>query len=137
MPAPSPTSPESPAASRIRVLLADDHQMVRQGLASLLEHEPDIEVVGEAADGEEAVVLAESLQPDVILMDYNMPKMTGIEATARILRAQPETRIIGLSLYEEREMASAMRSAGAIAYLSKGCSTDELCRAIRAAQPES
>ncbi len=123
---------ESGAEPRpIRVLIADDHKIVRQGLVGILQIEPDIEVVGEAADGEEAVALARELRPDVVIMDVAMPRMNGIEATKLISRELPKTRVIGLSMHAEGDMAAAMRAAGASAYLTKGGPSEDLSAAIR------
>ena len=104
---------------KIRVMLVDDHAVVRQGIANLLGDQPDIEVVGEAADGQEAVELAARLLPDVILMDMSMPKLNGVEATRIIRNDWPEIRIIGLSMFEEADRAQAMRDAGAVDYITK------------------
>ena len=117
--------------ARIRLLLADDHEALRQGLASLLALEPDFDVAGQASDGREAVQLAASLHPDVVIMDVTMPVMDGVEATRRITRDLPGVRVIGLSLHETLDMARAMKEAGATAYLSKGGSADLLIAAIR------
>jgi DNA-binding NarL/FixJ family response regulator len=116
---------------RIRVLVADDHKILRQGLAGLLGEEPDIEVVGEAGDGLEAIAMAEKTQPDVVLMDVTMPHVDGIEATARITARLPHIRVIGLSMHEEKDLAAALRAAGAVACLSKGGSSDLLITTIR------
>jgi two-component system, chemotaxis family, CheB/CheR fusion protein len=115
----------------IRVLLVDDHMIVRKGLAELLSKEPDLEIVAEATDGEEAVELARQFQPDVVIMDVVMPRMNGIEATRIITAELPETRIIGLSMYVEADRAEAMREAGAIDYLTKGGNIEDLVTAIR------
>ena len=115
----------------IRVLVVDDHPMVRQGINSLLHLQSDIAVAGEASNGEEAVQLALQLQPDVILMDISMPKINGIEATRLIHSKLPRTRIIGLSMFEADDQAAAMMRAGAVAYLSKTCDTETLVAAIR------
>ncbi len=115
----------------IRVMLADDHIVVRQGIANLLSDEPDIDVVGAAADGQEAVEMAARLLPDVILMDVSMPKLTGVEATRIITHDWPEIRIIGLSMFEEAERAQAMRDAGAVDYVTKSGAADALIKAIR------
>lgn len=117
----------------IRILIADDHSVVRQGLKMFLGLDPDLEVVGEASDGEEAVSKAKELQPDVVLMDLLMPKMDGITATATIRRAQPDTEVIALtSVLEDASVVAAVR-AGAIGYLLKDTQADELCASIRAA----
>jgi PAS domain S-box-containing protein len=115
---------------RVRVLLADDHAVVRQGLAGLLREHGEIEVVGEAVDGAEAVDLALRLQPDVVLMDITMPALNGIDATERIMAALPQTRVIGLSMHEEADMGRAMLKAGAQGYLRKDTDTDSLLAAI-------
>jgi len=114
----------------LRVLLADDHQIVREGIASILSAQPSIEVVAQARDGEEAVSMARRLHPDVIVMDVNMPRMNGIEATRRILSEQPDTPIIGLSVQDETGTADAMLRAGATAYLFKGGDPGDLVRCI-------
>jgi PAS domain S-box-containing protein len=124
------TSPPSPSV-KIRVVLADDHAVVRQGLAQLLGNEPDIEVVGAAADGKEAVELAGRLLPDVLLMDMSMPKLDGVEATQAVHADYPEIRIIGLSMFEEAECNEALRKAGAVAYVTKTAPAEDLVAAIR------
>jgi PAS domain S-box-containing protein len=115
----------------IRVLLADDHQLLREGLASLLGDQPDIEVVGEASDGQAAFDLALLIRPDVVLMDVSMPRLNGIEATRRITAVFPEIRVIGLSMHEEADMAEAMRRAGAVEYFPKDGLAEQLVAAIR------
>jgi two-component system, NarL family, response regulator LiaR len=117
----------------IRILVADDHSVVRQGLRMFLNLDPNFEIVGEAANGAQALSLARQLKPDVILMDLLMPIMDGIEATAAIRREQPESEVIALtSVLEDASVIGAIR-AGAIGYLLKDAEADELCRAIRAA----
>jgi NarL family two-component system response regulator LiaR len=117
----------------IRILLADDHAVVRQGLKMFLELDADLEVVGEAENGEQAVRLASSLNPDVVLMDLLMPVMDGISATNTIRKEIPDTEVIALtSVLEDASVMGAMR-AGAIGYLLKDTKADELCRAIKAA----
>lgn len=124
----SVTSPK-----RIRILLVDDHEIYRRGLARMLKAEPDVEVIGEAADGESAVNLARDIRPDVVLMDVCMPGMDGVEATRIIHHELPETRVIALSMREEAEDADAMREAGAISYLTKSeQSPHTMLSAIRA-----
>jgi PAS domain S-box-containing protein len=121
------------ADGKIRTLLVDDQRILRAGLARLLQDQPDIEIVGEASDGQMAVQLARELQPHVIIMDITMPKLNGIEATRLIMNEHPEIRVIGLSLHEEEDMARAILNAGAAAYLTKGGPTEDLIRAIHSA----
>ncbi len=117
----------------INVLLVDDHAVVRQGLRMFLSLDPELEIVGEAGNGEEGVTLAHQLKPDVVLMDLLMPVMDGITATAVIRRELPETEVIALtSVLEDRLVVDAIR-AGAIGYLLKDTNADDLCRAIKAA----
>jgi CheY-like chemotaxis protein len=116
--------------SRWRVLLVDDHAMVRQGLRSILETYPDLEVVGEAADGVEAVESALSKQPDVVVMDVNLPRLNGIDATRRIKKDAPGTVVIGLSVHYSSQTHAAAIDAGASAFLSKEQATEDLYRTI-------
>jgi CheY-like chemotaxis protein len=116
---------------KIRILLVDDHAMVRQGLRSVLDSYTDIEVVGEAWDGQEAVTGTDRLHPSVVVMDINMPKMNGIEATAHIKARHPEIIVIGLSVNVGGENEMAMRNAGAATLLTKEAAVDELHRAIQ------
>jgi PAS domain S-box-containing protein len=130
-----PTRTPAPAATKpraaIRVLLADDHKVLRQGLRLLLGEEPDIQIVGEASDGVEAVDLARTLTPDLVLMDVNMPRMDGMQAT-RIIRAElPGVTVIGLSMYDQDERAEEMRLAGACAYVAKHGEAHVLLNTIR------
>jgi len=115
-----------------RVLIVDDHPLMREGLARLFEGERDIEVIGQASDGPEAIAAAAALAPDVVLMDVNLGDMDGIEATRRILARQPEVKVIGLSMHIDAAVAAAMRAAGAVAYLHKGEHAESLIAAIRA-----
>jgi len=116
-----------------RVLIADDHSIVRQGLRMFLSADPEFEVVGEARDGAEAVKLARQLRPDVVLMDLLMPVMDGIKAIAAIRREVPDTEVVALtSVLEDAAIIDAVR-AGAIGYLLKDTDSHELCRAIKAA----
>lgn len=115
----------------IRVLLADDHNIVREGLRSLLEKEPDIEVVAMADNGRTAVRLAGELKPDVAVLDIAMPEMNGIEATRRINRENPEIRVLTLSMHSARRFVTEALSAGSKGYLLKDCASEELVRAIR------
>lgn len=117
--------------SRIRILLADDHVLVREGTRELLEREPDLEVVAEADDGEQAIALAAKWQPDVVIMDAAMPGVNGIEATRRIRATCPHAAILILSAYDTEAYLFAALEAGARGYLLKSSSAQELVRAVR------
>jgi DNA-binding NarL/FixJ family response regulator len=121
----------------IRVLLVDDHFLVRQGLGKYLSHHVDIELVGEAADGEEAVKLTDLLKPDVVVMDINMPRMNGIEATGHIMRKYPYIKVIGLSFDVGKRNREAFLDAGACLLLDKGAPHDQLYHAIYQAVDKS
>ncbi|MBI5581722.1 MAG: PocR ligand-binding domain-containing protein [Deltaproteobacteria bacterium] len=123
-------SPVSSGMGGIRVLFVDDHAIMRQGLIRLMAGQPNIQVVGEAANGREAIERVRQLKPDVVVMDISMPEMDGIEATRRIKSDQPFVRVIGLSMYEEEHLARSMREAGAEAFVSKTASPAELLEAI-------
>jgi DNA-binding NarL/FixJ family response regulator len=116
----------------IRILIADDHPLFRDGLRALLESVADMQIIGEAATGDEALVQARVLQPDVILMDIKMPGLNGIEATRRILQTSPHIRILILTMFEDDESVFAAVRAGARGYLLKGAVQEETLRAIRA-----
>ena len=115
----------------IQVLLVDDQQIVRQGLATILKYAPGIEVVGEAGDGKEAIHLAQELAPDVVLMDLKMPRLGGIPATRKIRAAQPDTHVIILTTYDADDMVFEGIKAGAQGYLLKDASSETLVEAIR------
>ncbi len=115
----------------IRVLVADDHPIVRGGIVSLLAGAADVEVVGEAADGLEAVRLADELRPDLVLMDLRMPELNGDEATARILSAHPSTRVVILTTYESDSSILTAIEAGASGYLLKAAPPEEILAGIR------
>jgi DNA-binding NarL/FixJ family response regulator len=117
---------------KIAVLLVDDHAIVREGTRELLEREPDIEIAGEAQDGEEAVLMALQTRPKVILMDISMPKINGIEATRIIKQKLPEAAILVFTAYDEDPYIFALLNAGAAGYLLKNVRSAELVRAIRA-----
>lgn len=115
----------------IRVVVADDHDALRRALLALLRAEPDLEVVGEATDGQEAVELALLTKPDVVLMDVSMPHCNGVEATRGMRAELPEVRVVGLSMYGGESMASLMIEAGAAAYLPKDAPYEAVVAAIR------
>ncbi len=116
---------------KLRVLIADDHPVFRYGLRALIAADPGMELVGEATDGEEAVALVSTLQPDVVLMDLNMPGMNGIEATRRITPASPSVGVLVVTMLDDESVFAAVR-AGARGYLLKGAEAAETLRAIRA-----
>ena len=120
--------------SKIRVVVVDDHAVVRQGLCGLLAGYDDIEVVGEAANGYDAVEMDRQLQPDIFVMDVTMPKLDGIEATRRIKRQHPATVVIGLSVHNSPQVQKEMRTAGAAAFLNKETAVDQLYETIKAVQ---
>lgn len=117
----------------IKILVVDDHSVVRQGLRMFLSLDPELEVIGEASNGQEAIEMVKKLQPDVVLMDLLMPVMDGITATQQIRQEYPDSEVIALtSVLEDASVVNAVR-AGAIGYLLKDTQADELCRAIKAA----
>jgi two-component system, NarL family, response regulator LiaR len=122
---------ETVVDQKIRVVLVDDHDMVRRGLASYLSITPDIQLVGEASNGEEAVRICGEIQPDIVLMDIMMPKMDGIEATHIIRKKYPQIQIIALTSYQEKELVHQVIMEGAISYLLKNVTGEELVTAIR------
>ncbi len=117
----------------IRVLLVDDHAVVRSGLGAFLLVSDDLELVGEASNGREAVQMVEKLHPDVVLMDLIMPEMDGVEATRIIRRQYPDVQVVALTSFREDELVQGVLQAGAISYLLKNVSADELADAIRKA----
>lgn len=121
------------ATSPIRVVIVDDHDMVRRGLATFLKIKPDLELVGEANNGREALRVCEQTRPDVVLMDLVMPEMDGTAATRAIREKWPQVQIIALTSFQERELVKEVLQAGAISYLLKNVSVDDLAGAIRAA----
>ena len=116
---------------KTRVLIVDDHPVYRDGLKVMINRETDMEVVGVAEDGEQAVTLIRKLLPDIVLMDVKMPIMDGVEATRQIHVEMPGMKILALSIYADDSFMENMMSAGALGYILKGCDSEELCDAIR------
>ncbi len=116
----------------IRVLIADDHKIVREGLRSILEHDLKMDVVGQAENGRKTIELARELNPDVVIMDISMPDLNGMEATRLILEENSSIKVVALSMHSDERFVSEMLKAGASGYLLKDCALDELDRAIRA-----
>ena len=123
--------PKGLGEGKTRIVLADDHAVMRHGLAVMLQEDPNIDIIGEASDGETAVDLVRKLKPDVVLMDISMPGMNGIQATRIIHSEFPEISVIGLSMFQEGEQAAAMLDAGAVNYLAKTGPPDGVLAAIR------
>jgi two-component system, NarL family, response regulator NreC len=115
----------------IRILLADDHKIIRDGLRALLEKVPEMEVIGEAENGRSAVDLARRLNPHVVIMDISMPELNGIDATRQIREESPHIRVIALSMYFDRRYVAGMLKAGVSGYLLKNCASEELIKAIK------
>lgn len=115
-----------------KVLLVDDHALIREGLRSLLEKQPDVQVVGEAEDGRRAKELVAELSPDIVIMDVTMPRLGGIEATRQIVSEFPSVKVIALSIHSKRRFVADMLGAGAAGYILKECLFDELVQAIQA-----
>jgi DNA-binding NarL/FixJ family response regulator len=128
----NPASEAVRSKKKLRIVLVDDHAVVRRGLVGLFRTEPDIEIVGEACDGESAVYLIREVQPDFALMDVNMPGMSGIQATRIIHSELPRVRIIGLSMFQTEELSAAMQEAGAVDYVCKSAPFEAIIAAIRA-----
>jgi len=125
--------PERGGEARIRVVIVDDHVLVRSGLEVVLGLFDDIELVGQAGDGDEAVRLCDELQPDVVLMDLVMPGTSGVEATRRILASRPGTKVVALTSFSDEDLIGETLRAGAIGYLMKNVSADQLADAVRSA----
>jgi len=119
---------------KIRVVLADDHMILRQGMRKLLEGSPEMEVIGEAADGKEAVDVVQRLMPDVVIMDISMPGLNGLEATRQICKLLPQTKVLILTMHAEKEYIFKILQCGASGYLLKGSSMEELVTALQSVQ---
>ena len=117
---------------RIRILLADDHAVVRQGFKMILDAQPDMEIVGEAANGREALALAEEVRPDVVVMDVAMPELNGIEATRRLAASVPHARVLALSMHKDSVYVREILRAGARGYVLKESVAGDLVKAVRA-----
>ena len=117
--------------AKTRILIVDDHEQFRNGLKMLISAEADLEVIGEAQNGQQAVSLAQKLQPDVILMDVKMPVMDGIEATRQIHAKMAGIKILALSMYTDKSFVSGMMRAGAVGFITKGDDSEEMYKAIR------
>lgn len=122
---------KGPQNKRIRILLADDHPIVRDGLRQLIRAHPDLEVVGEAANGRQAIDQAKRLRPDIVVMDLTMPGLNGLEATVLLTRCQPATKVLVLSVHEDVSYLQQLIGAGARGYVLKRAAADELVRALR------
>lgn len=117
--------------TKLRIFLADDHMVVREGLKSLINAQPDMQVVGEAENGRQALTCAAELLPDVVVMDISMPEMNGIEATERLRNACPQTKIVALTIYEDTGYLRQLLKAGAVGYVLKRAVVEELVHAVR------
>jgi len=115
----------------LKVILSDDHKIVREGLKNLLNKSSDIEIVAESENGRDTVLLAEKLKPDIVIMDVTMPELNGIEATRQIIKNNPNIKVIALTMHSERQFVVEMLKAGAKGYLIKDCAFDELVNAIK------
>ena len=116
---------------KTKILLVDDHKILRDGICSIVKGYPDMEVIGEAADGKKALQLVEELSPDVVIMDISMPDLNGIDATRRIISDHPKIKVIALSMHHDKQFVSEIFKAGASGYLLKDCAFDELEHAVR------
>jgi two-component system, NarL family, nitrate/nitrite response regulator NarL len=126
----NPTDLPTVATQRRKVLIADDHTIFRECLTQLLQEMPGLEVVGNAENGLQAIELAAIMNPDIVIMDVDMPRMNGIEATRCLSKAYPKIRIIGLSMHNQKAVAAQMLAAGAAVFFAKDCPIDELVSAI-------
>ncbi len=122
--------PDRNSKKLIRLLLVDDHFVVREGIRSCLSSEKHLKILGEASNGKDAIAKAKKLKPDIVLMDINMPEMNGIEATRELLRTQPDTKVLILTVHQRQEYVTQLMQAGARGYVLKDTSPEELVRAI-------
>jgi DNA-binding NarL/FixJ family response regulator len=120
--------------NRTTILLVDDHRVLRQGFRALLSTEPGLEIVGEAEDGIQAVALAQKLQPDIVVMDISMPHLDGVEATRRIIRASPRTKVVVLSSFSSDKLVDELTAAGAVGYFLKHTAAPDFIKALREAR---
>ena len=118
--------------NKLRIILADDHKMVREGLKSLVNSQPDMGVVGEADNGRAAIALARELKPDVVVMDVSMPELNGLEATEKLMQSYPEIKVLTLTRHADDSYLQQLLRAGASGYVLKLSAADELVRAVRA-----
>jgi len=132
MNAPSPIAAAGSAPAPLRVLLADDHTILREGVRLLLQAQPDIAVVGEAGDGEQALALARRLRPDIVVLDIAMPGLSGLEVTRRLRAGLPAVQVVVLTMHADREYVTEVVQAGAAGYVLKQAAAQELVRALRA-----
>jgi DNA-binding NarL/FixJ family response regulator len=132
MNAPSPIAAAGSAPAPLRVLLADDHTILREGVRLLLQAQPDIAVVGEAGDGEQALALARRLRPDIVVLDIAMPGLSGLEVTRRLRAELPAVQVVVLTMHADREYVTEVVQAGAAGYVLKQAAAQELVRALRA-----
>ncbi|MEI6520814.1 MAG: response regulator transcription factor [bacterium] len=114
----------------VKIIIVDDHKIVRQGLKSLIENNPEYKIVGETGNGKDAVELIIEFEPDVVIMDISLPEMTGIDATRRIMDVSPSTKVIALSMHDDRQIIQDMLLAGAVGYLLKESAYEELMKAV-------
>ena len=128
---PTPPDPQRSRTPKLRVVLADDHTLVREGIRRLIDDQDDIEIVGEAKNGTEAVRLVAELRPSILLVDLSMPDLTGVEVTRAVRRATPGTQVIGVTRDRDSQSVAAMFAAGAVGYVLKQSASAELLRAIR------
>jgi len=125
------TQPVKDFEMTIKIILADDHQVMREGLKSLLNQQKDIQVIGEADDGQAVIRLTKKLEPDMVILDIGMPNMNGIQATQHIIAEVPNTKVLALSMHSDHQFVLKMLQAGASGYLLKDCALEELISAVR------